>query len=86
MRHRRDPSFKEYYDALPLELRERADTCFALLKQNPKHPSLHFKCIRQDLWSVRVSRNYRALALQGPDDFYQWFWIGPHSEYDRLIR
>jgi hypothetical protein len=37
------------------------------------------------VWSVRVGRQYRALAIEGGDRF-QWFWIGTHSEYDRLIR
>lgn len=62
-----------------------ADKSFALLKQSPKHPSLHFKRIHGDLWSARVGRNYRALAIEDSDRF-QWFWIGTHAEYNRLIR
>jgi hypothetical protein len=54
-----------------------------LLQQDPKHPSLHFKRVRDDLWSVRVGRGYRALAIEGKDGF-QWFWIGSHA-YDRLV-
>jgi hypothetical protein len=55
-----------------------------LLKQNPKHPSLHFKRVKDDLWSVRVGLTHRALATEGTDGF-QWFWIGSHAEYDRLV-
>ncbi|MFA7370228.1 MAG: hypothetical protein WC334_11335 [Kiritimatiellales bacterium] len=36
------------------------------------------------LWSVRVGRRYRALAVQEEDTLI-WFWIGTHAEYDRLI-
>jgi len=84
MRHFRDPRFKPRYDALPPHIRSLADKNFALLKQDPKHPSLHFKRIKDDLWSVRVGRRHRALALKGKDGF-QWFWIGSHADYDRLV-
>ncbi len=84
MRHFKDPKFKPLYDALPPSVRDLANKEFALLKQDPKHPSLHFKRIKDDLWSVRVGRSYRALATEGKDGF-QWFWIGSHADYDRLI-
>lgn len=85
MRHFKDPRFRPRYDALPEHVREAADRSFALLKHDPKHPSLHFKCIRDDLWSVRIGRSYRALAVACTDGM-QWFWIGTHADYDRLIR
>ena len=84
MRHIKDPRFQPFYDALPARIRASADKSFALLKQDPKHPSLHFKWIKDDLWSVRIGRRYRALAIEG-DDRFQWFWIGTHAEYDRLV-
>lgn len=84
MRHFKDPAFKPLYDALPAEIRRLADRNFALLQQNPKHPSLHFKRIHGDLWSARVGLRYRALAIEGRDGF-QWFWIGSHADYDRLL-
>jgi hypothetical protein len=34
---------------------------------------------------VRVSRGYRALALRH-DDELTWFWIGPHDEYERILK
>lgn len=84
MRHFKDPRFRSLYDALPDRIRAQADRDFALLKRDPKHPSLHFKRIKNDLWSVRVGRGYRALAVKG-NDGYQWFWIGSHADYDRLV-
>jgi hypothetical protein len=39
------------YHALPEDIRTLADKNFALLKANPRHPSLHFKRIGE-LWSV----------------------------------
>lgn len=38
-----------------------ADKNFALLKDNPRHPSLHFKKVGT-LWSARVGEQYRALG------------------------
>ena len=84
MRHVKDPRFQPLFEGLPLEVRALAEKSFALLKQNPKHPSLHFKRLSGDIWSIRVGRSYRALAVEGIGCF-QWFWIGTHSEYDRLV-
>lgn len=64
-------------------MRALADKNFDLLKENPRHPSLHFKRVG-DVWSVRVGIDYRALALPSADGF-DWFWIGSHADYDRLI-
>jgi hypothetical protein len=59
-----------------------------LLKANPQHPSLQFKKIGerqgQELWSARVTLNYRVLALKRPYG-YLWFWIGGHETYEILI-
>ena len=84
MRHFKDPRFQPFFDALPKNVRALADKNFALLKHDPKHPSLHFKRVRGDLWSPRIGRNYRAVAIEGTDRF-QWFWIGRHAEYDKLL-
>ena len=84
MPHFKDPRFRPCYDALPSDVRKLADKAFALLKHDPKHPSLRFKRIRGDLWSARVGLHYRALALSCEDGF-QWFWIGTHGEYDRIV-
>lgn len=70
MRHFKDPKFKPLFDALPPRVQDAANRNFALLKQNPKHPSLHFKEIKDNLWSVRVGRGYRALAIEGKDRFH----------------
>jgi hypothetical protein len=40
MRHIKDPRFQPLFDALPAEVRAAAGKSFALLKQDPKHPSL----------------------------------------------
>jgi hypothetical protein len=75
--------FWETYADLPAKIRTLADKNFQLLKADPHHPSLHFKKIN-NLWSVRVGANYRALGFDH-DDCVLWFWIGSHADYDKLI-
>jgi hypothetical protein len=83
MRHRANPRFWACYHGLPSEVREIADRCYTHLRQDPHHPSLHFKKVG-DFWSVRVGAHYRALAVERGSDLV-WFWIGTHAEYDHLI-
>lgn len=83
MRHRANPSFWKHYNLLPEETKELADKNYELLKRNFLHPSLQFKKTGR-FWSVRVGRDYRALAVQRDKDFV-WFWIGLHDEYKRRI-
>ena len=82
--HRATPPFWACYDNLPSAIRQLADSAFALLKDNPKHPSLHFKKVGR-FYSVRVGLYYRALAVAHESSIL-WFWIGTHAEYDALLR
>ena len=84
LNHFTTSDFWRLYNALPEEVRKLADKNYQLLRVDPTHPSLHFKEIDADLWSVRVGRSYRALAFQEEDGFY-WFWIGSHSQYDKFM-
>lgn len=78
MIHHASPAFWSLYRALSDEVRALADGSFAKLKADPRHPSLHFKKVGR-FWSVRVSRQHRALATE-VDDGLVWFWIGTHAE------
>ena len=83
MKHYASSRFWALHEKLPTEIRELADKNFALLKENPRHPSLHFKQI-DELWSVRVGDHYRALG-HDVDDGVHWFWIGTHADYDKQL-
>ena len=83
MRRRANPRFWGCYRQLPDDIRRLADESYQLLRRDPKHPSLHFKKVGR-IWSVRVGIHYRAAAVEDGSDIV-WFWIGHHSEYDRLI-
>jgi hypothetical protein len=83
MAHFASSKFWQAYAKLPAPARQLADKNFALLKQNPQHPSLHFKKVGR-FWSVRIGLHYRAIATQVGGDF-RWHWIGPHDEYDDRV-
>jgi hypothetical protein len=83
LRHFASPNFWACYRRLPADARELANKNFELLKANPRHPSLHLKKIGK-YRSVRVGLRYRALAVEIPEGLV-WFWIGRHSDYDRLL-
>ena len=63
MRHLASPSFWEAYDKLPQNIRALADRNYALLKSNPRHPSLQLKRLGR-FWSARIGARYRALAVE----------------------
>jgi hypothetical protein len=83
VKHFATPDFWKAYRALPATVQNLADSNYQLLKENPRHPSLHFKRVGR-FWSVRVSLRIRALGVEAPDGIV-WFWIGSHAEYDKLI-
>jgi hypothetical protein len=67
-----------------VEIQALANKQYKIFARNPSHSSLRFKQVGP-LWSVRITRGYRALALR-EGRVLTWFWIGTHSEYERLIR
>jgi hypothetical protein len=83
LKHYAAPDFWAKYRALPAQVQRMADKTFALMKSDPRHPSLHFK--KSDrFWSARVGMHYRALAVEVPGGVL-WFWIGTHAEYDKIL-
>ncbi len=82
MRHFASPAFWQAYAKLPRSVQRLADRNFALLKDNPHHPSLHLKKINR-FWSVRVGLHYRVLAVEVEDGLV-WFWIGSHAAYNSM--
>ena len=84
MRHFATPEFWSAYNRLPEHVRRQADRHFVLLKNDPRHASLHLKRIGR-LWSVRLGIGDRALGTIEGDDIV-WFWIGSHADYDNMLK
>jgi hypothetical protein len=82
VKHSASTRFWARYAALPEEIRALADKSYELLKNDPRHPSLHFKKLGK-FWSARVGLHHRALAVEVEAGML-WVWIGTHAEYDRL--
>jgi hypothetical protein len=83
VRHRASKKFWRYHAQLPVDIQKLAGRCFEILKQDPYHPSLHFKKVGR-FWSVRVGIHYRAVGVERRTDVV-WFWIGRHDRYDFVI-
>jgi hypothetical protein len=81
--HHTTPDFWACYEQLDSDTRAVADRAFDLLKDNQRHPSLHFKKVGR-FWSARVGISHRALAIESERGLV-WFWIGEHAEYDKIV-
>jgi hypothetical protein len=83
---RTKPSFWKCYKLLPKQIQAQARKAFQLFKRDIHHPSLNFKLLRgyPDVYSVRISRDYRATAIR-ENDVIIWVWIGSHKEFDRMF-
>jgi hypothetical protein len=79
--------FWELFGALPVDIQKLAVKNYRLWRQNPKHPSLHFRLLQgsNDRFTIRIGDHYRALG-QLDSNTITWVWIGTHAEYDRLVR
>jgi hypothetical protein len=80
------PAFWRCLYTLTPSQQEAATWAYETFMKDPGHPSLRFKKLagEEDVWSVRVSLDLRAVAhRQG--DTVTWFWIGPHKEFDHLF-
>ena len=76
--------FWELYSHLPAPVKTAARQAYQKFRQDPANPSLHLERLRFDQrsWSVRVTVNYRAVALREGEEWI-WVWIGNHQEFDR---
>ena len=86
MKSRTTERFRKALTQLPEQVRRQAREAYKLFIQNPYHPSLRFKSIHptKSIYSVRINIDYRAVGVLEHDEVI-WFWIGTHSEYDKLI-
>ncbi|XGV99820.1 MAG: hypothetical protein ACAF41_12910 [Leptolyngbya sp. BL-A-14] len=71
--------------AAPTAGKQQAQKAYQRWRENSLDPSLHFKKVGKNLWSMRVTSGYRALALKTGDDYY-WIWIGTHDRYEALLK
>lgn len=86
MKSRTTAQFRKMFADLPQQVQQQARTAYRQFQQDPSYPSLRFKKVHPELpiFSARINKNYRAVGqLEG--DTVIWFWIGSHTEYERLL-
>ena len=67
------PRFWHEFNRLPAHVQCLAREKFQLWLRDPFHPSMQFKPLVGNVWSVRIG------------DLVVWFWIGTHEEYNNFI-
>jgi len=78
--------FRKAFALLPEQVQRQSRNAYRLFQQNPYHPSLHFKPVHpvKPIFSVRVNIDFRAVGIRENEEMI-WFWIGPHTEYEKLL-
>jgi hypothetical protein len=84
VKSRTSRDFWKLFYALPLEIQRLAYNNYLVWRNNPRHPSLHFKPIKSRQWSIRVGDRYRAVGHFVANDTFLWAWIGTHEDYNKL--
>ena len=76
MNSRLTVDFIACFRLLPEEIKNLARKNYRLWRENPSHPSLHFKRVnrREPIYSVRVGSGYRAVGLGSKHDFMVLDW------------
>jgi hypothetical protein len=88
VRSRTTRQFRILLDQLPDRVQRQAQQAYELFRDNPRHPGLQFKRVsggEPAVYSARVGVQCRALGVDR-GDYILWFWIGSHTEYERLLR
>jgi len=78
--------FRKSFNALPVDVQEKAKHAYKIWTDNPNHPSLHFKPVHETepIYLVRIGLYHWAPGVKELNTVI-WFWIGTHEEYNNLI-
>jgi hypothetical protein len=87
VKSKRHPHFRRDFMRLPDAIKRQAREAYKRFQVDPFHSGLEFKRLnlKQPLWSVRINDSYRAVGVRTSNDEIIWFFIGPHSDYDKLL-
>jgi hypothetical protein len=89
MRSELTPEFIQCFKELPDRVQKTARKNYKFWKDDPTHPSLEFKKLinlKEPVYSIRAGIGWRAVGVMKNSDTIVWFWIGSHSNYDKLLR
>ena len=79
--------FRRLYAAAGAQRQAQIKRSYRLWIDNPSHPSIRFKKVHdtEPIYSARVDLDWRALGVLEAGSVV-WFWVGPHDEYDALLK
>lgn len=79
--------FRRLYAAAGAQRQAQIKRSYMLWIDNPSHPSIRFKKVHdtEPIYSARVDLDWRALGVLEAGSVV-WFWVGPHDEYDALLK
>lgn len=79
-----EPEFLHQYDELPKEIKKKFKKQIALLKENPKHPSLKIHRLEgSDYWEFYVDDFCRCVFKQ-EGIVYTLYFVGTQKLIDRF--
>ena len=83
---RTNEDFRRDFAALPAAVKKQAKVAYRQFANDPNHPSLRFKKLppHEDVWSVRITSDYRAIGRWRKDTIV-WFFVGSHADYDKVL-
>jgi hypothetical protein len=78
--------FRQLFAELPEQVQEQTRNAYRQFKKDPSYPSLRFKKVHPQLpiYAARINKSYRAVG-QLDGDMVIWFWVGSHTDYDKLL-
>lgn len=80
------PEFWRRYWKLTPEIRKTARKQFKKLEADPqdREVNLRRKKGKRNVWSADIDFSHRVLGLKQGDTIH-WFFIGDHTEYERML-
>jgi len=74
------------FGRLPTHIQRQTREAYRFFRNDPLHPSLHFKQVHatKPYYSARINIDYRVVGVRNGDEIV-WFWIGSHTDYIKLI-
>ncbi|MCY3721359.1 MAG: hypothetical protein OXG97_03965 [Candidatus Poribacteria bacterium] len=78
--------FRQMLSRLSRDIRQQAREAYRLFSKDPRHPSLRFKKVHatESIYAARININYRVVGVVDNGEIV-WFWVGPHTEYEKLL-
>ena len=82
------PKFWKLFDDLPERIKAEAKLAYKEFSKDPLSSGLNFEEMtqRKGVYTVRVNRQYRALAKLQNGNVLYWIWIGTHGDFDQLFK